>query len=71
MEIEIIEAIDVPSAALDRLGQLDKWITYRVAGTRVYSLTMPKEEATEEAIEQAIREAEADRAKLIGKKFEV
>lgn len=71
MEIEIIEAMDVPSADPARLGQLDTWVTYRVAGARVYSLTVAKEEATEAEIESRIRAAEAERAKLIGKKFEL
>jgi len=71
MEIEIIEALDVPSAAMGRLGKLDKWVTYRVDGTRVYSITVPQEEATEEAIMRSIQEAEQVRGKLIGKKFTV
>ena len=71
MEIEIIEAIDVPTADPARLGKLDTWITYKVEGARVYSLAIPKEFATEEKIMQSIREAEEGRAKLIGRKFTV
>ena len=71
MEIEIIEVMEVPAATPERLGKTDTWVHYKVDGTRFYQVTIPSEDATEETIEAAIREAEQKRAKLLGKKFEV
>ena len=70
-EIKITEAVEIPSPDPARLGKKDTWVTYTVDGVRSYSIIIPYELATEERIEQEIRKAELERAKLIGKTFEV
>lgn len=70
-EIKIAEAVEIPSPDPARLGKKDTWVTYTVDGTRTYSIIIPAELATEAEIEAAIRKAETERQKLIGKTFEV
>jgi len=70
-EVEIIEAVDVFSADPARTGKKDTWITYKTADGRAYMITLPAESATEQEIQKRIREAEAKRTAIIGKKFTV
>ena len=70
-EIEIIEAVDMFSPEPARVGKKDTLVTYTVDKTRTYMITLPSEEATEDAILTKIKEAEEARGKIIGKKFEV
>jgi hypothetical protein len=70
-EIAITESIDVLSPDPKRPGKYDRWITYTVDGSRTDLLIIPVEDATEAKILAAIKVKEADRAKLVGKKFTV
>jgi hypothetical protein len=70
-EIEITEVVEVYSADRARLGKKDVWITYTVDKVRPYMITLPAETATETTILAEIKKREAERAKLVGKKFTV
>ena len=70
-EVEIVEAVEVYSVDPKRLGKKDTLVTYKREDGRTYFVTLPSEEATEVRIVQEIKKAEAERDKLIGKKFEV
>lgn len=70
-EVEIIEAVEIPSMEPGRVGKKDTWITYTVDQVKTYQLIIPSEEAKEAEIEKRIREAEKERAKLIGRKFTI
>lgn len=71
MEIQIMDAVQVYSGEPARLGKKDTWVTYVVDGKRSYILTLPSEDATEAKIMDAIKKAETDRAKVVGKKFTI
>ena len=71
MKISIIEAVEIFSGDPTRMGKKDTWVTYTVDEARTYQLVMPAEDATEEEIERRIRKAEEDRARIVGKEFEI
>ena len=68
---KIIDIRDVPSTDPVRVGKLDTVITYQVDAFRTYSMIMPKEEATTEAIRAKIKAEMAERMKIIGTEVEL
>lgn len=77
-EVEITDALEVISADPARRGRRDLMVSYTVDGARFYLLTIPIEHVltADEKIDPPkvmakIKEAEAERGKLIGQKFKL
>ncbi len=64
-QITVTEFREIPASTVARIGKTDVMITYMVDNARQYSLIMPKEEATPEAVTKRISDAERERLKII------
>lgn len=70
-KIKIIDVREIPSGKPERVGKLDKIITYQLDALRTYMTTMPIEEFTEEALKKQIAEEIKARATWEGKELEI
>jgi len=68
-EVQIIATVDIPSRSPERVGKIDMLVTYRIGPYQSGMVTLPKETATEETIQKAIKEDIAEKAKFVGMKF--
>jgi len=77
-EIEITDAMQIYTADPARRGMHDLMVTYSVDKARIYMLAIPIEEVTtpdgkidHPKVFEKIKEAERERAKLVGQKFKI
>ena len=70
-KIRIIDELDISSMTPGRFGKKDVMVRYVVDEQRTYDITLPQETFTSELAMKAIKEREVERAKLIGKTFEI
>lgn len=70
-KFKIIDVREIPSRETERIGRMDKLVTYQFDAFRTYVLTIPAEEFTEEKLKAEVAKAEAERAAWIGKELEV
>jgi len=62
---------DMPSGAPERIGKLDRYITYQLDAMRTYILIIPKEEYREEDLTRLIKADLEEKERLIGKELEL
>jgi hypothetical protein len=70
-EIEILDVVEIFSPQPGRIGKKDVMVTYTVGGVRRYVVTLPAEDASEAKIVEHIKKVEAERQKVVGKKFTI
>ena len=62
---------DMPSGAPERVGRLDRYITYQLDAMRTYVLVIPKEDYREEDLPRRIKEDLQEKERVIGKELEI
>ena len=67
----IIHMTDMPSGEPERVGLLDRYITYQLDAMRTYILVVPKETYREEDLPRLIREDLAEKEKTVGQEIEL
>ena len=70
-KVRIIHMTDMPSGAPERIGKLDRYITYQLDAMRTYILIIPKEEYREEDLTRLIKADLEEKERLIGKELEL
>lgn len=70
-KIRIVDELDIGSMVPGRFGKRDVLVRYTVDEQRTYDIVLPAETFTSELAIKAISEREKERAKLIGKTFEI
>lgn len=70
MQFTIVKSSTVPSGRLDRVGKMDVWIVYSVAGAGANSVVMPSEDFVDDAkITAAVEANEAAHQGKQGRTF--
>jgi len=70
-KVRIIHMTDMPSGAPERVGKLDRYITYQLDAMRTYILIISKEEYREEDLPRLIKADLEEKERLIGKELEI
>ncbi|MBA7539556.1 hypothetical protein ES705_31836 [subsurface metagenome] len=70
-KVRIIHMTDMPSGAPERVGKLDRYITYQLDAMRTYILIVAKEEYREEDLPRLIKADLEEKERLIGKELEI
>lgn len=68
-EVSIISTVDIPSRDPARAGKIDMMVMYRIGPIQSGMITIPKEKATPETIQAAIKKDIEEKAKYVGMKF--
>lgn len=71
LKVKILDMREVPSGEPERIGKYDYIITYQIDPLRTFIVTVPKEEYSEEKLREAIRKAEEERGKWVGRELEI
>lgn len=70
-KVRIVHMTDMPSGAPERVGKLDRYITYQLDAMRTYILIVAKEEYREEDLPRLIKADLEEKERLIGKELEI
>jgi len=71
IKVKILDIRDVPSTEPDRLGKLDRLVTYQVGPGQVYMIRIPLEEFSEERLKEEIKKDLEERKRWVGKEIEI
>jgi hypothetical protein len=67
--VKVLDTREFPSTDPARVGKLDVIVTYQTDPYRVYMITLPKDDFSEDKLKSAIKKEMAERARLIGKEL--
>lgn len=70
-KVRIVHITDMPSGAPERVGMLDRYITYQIDPMRTYILIVPKEQYREEELPRLIKTDLEEKERLVGKELEI
>ena len=70
-KVRIVHMTDMPSGAPERVGKLDRYITYQLDAMRTYILIVAKEDYREEDLPRLIKADLEEKERLIGKELEI
>lgn len=70
-KIKILDMREIPSGDPKRIGKMDRVISYQVDGITTDIIVLPAETFTEEILKTQIKLKSAEKAKWVGKEFEV
>lgn len=69
--VRIIDVRDIPSREPDRVGKLDRVVTYSVGPERIHATKLPVEDFTEEKLKARIRAEIAERGDWLWRELEI
>lgn len=70
-KVRIIHMTDMPSGTPERVGLLDRYITYQLDAMRTFVLVVPKERYREDELPGLIKADLEEKEKLVGKELEI
>ena len=70
-KVRILHMTDMPSGAPERVGKLDRYITYQLDAMRTFVLVIPKEEYREADLPGLIKKDLEEKERMIGKEVEL
>ena len=70
-KVRIIHITDMPSGTPERVGKLDRYITYQLDAMRTFILVIPKEEYREADLPSLIKKDLEEKERMIGKELEL